>query len=99
LPILNGEFDLIRLWLVLHPGDIKLHISSINAAGIRINHMFQAITEHEYVRFWGMCLAARQFWERGKCLWVVEPHEIRVAPNFDQYMACWRFEAIRRLIQ
>ena len=61
LPILNGEPDLLRLWSVLYPGDIKLHISAINAAGIKINHKFQPINEHEYVRFWGMCLVARPF--------------------------------------
>ena len=99
LPILNGGPDVLRLWLVPHPGDIKLHISAINAPGIRINHKYQPITMHEYVRFWGMCLAARHFSEQGKCLWGIEPLVIRAAPNFDHYMAYWRLKAIRRLVK
>ncbi len=46
-----------------------------------------------------MCIASRQFSERGKCMWGVEPHGIWAPPNFDQYMAYWRFEAIRRLVE
>ena len=44
-----------------------------------------------------MCIATRQFSERVKCPWGVEPQGIRAAPNFEQYMAYWRFKAIRRL--
>ena len=99
MPLINGQPDLLRLWLVMYPGDLQVHINAINAAGIRSNHTLHHVTEHEYVRFWGMCIAARQFSERGKCLWGVEPQGIRAAPNFDQYMAYWRFEVIRRLVK
>ncbi len=46
-----------------------------------------------------MCIATRQFSERGKCLWGMEPQGVRATPNYEQYMAHWRFKAIRRLVK
>jgi hypothetical protein len=56
LPLINGEPDLLRLWLVLYRGDLQIHINAINAAGIMANHKFQLVTEHEYVKFGGCVL-------------------------------------------
>ena len=58
-PLIQGEPDLLALWLLLYPGDMEAHLDAMNSAGMRSNSKFQPITEHEYVRFWGMCIAAR----------------------------------------
>jgi hypothetical protein len=74
------------------------HIAAMNDVGVRGNARFVPITEHEYVRFWGLILGARQFSERGKNLWSSDAHGLRCARNYDEHMVAWRFEAIRRLI-
>ncbi len=66
LPLKQGEPDLLALWLKLYPGDMSKHIAAMNAVGLRSNSKFQLISEHEYVRFWGMATASRQFAASGK---------------------------------
>jgi hypothetical protein len=102
LPLLpSGEPDLVSLWLALYPGDMSSHIATMNASGLRGNVRWVPITEHEYVRFWGLILGARQFSERGKNLWsgTDEPLGLRSSPNYEQHMAAWRFSTIRRLLR
>jgi hypothetical protein len=86
LPIKNGDPDLLRLWLTLYPVNFEMHLNNMNAACLRMNHKFQVITEHEYVRFWGMYLTSRQYSKRGKNLWGSEPEGIRCAPSYDRFM-------------
>ena len=99
LPLIQGEPDLLAVWLRMYPGDMETHVLAMNDAGLRSNGQFQPITEHEYVRFWGMVIAARQFSEKGKNLWSDDDCDgVRSIPNFDTFMSEHRFCAIRRLI-
>ena len=67
LPLLSsGEPDIVALWLKLYPGDMSSHLAAMNASGLRGNAKHKDITEHEYVRFWGLILGARQFSKRGR---------------------------------
>jgi len=61
LPIKNGEPDLLRLLLTLYPGNFEMHLNNMNAAGLRTNHKFQVIKEHEYVWFWGDPLSGKRY--------------------------------------
>jgi hypothetical protein len=102
LPLLSsGEPDIVTLWLKLYPGDMSSHLAAMNASGLRGNAKHKDITEHEYVRFWGLIIGARQFSEKGKNLWTnsEEPMGLRSAPNYEKHMASWRFETIRRLLR
>jgi len=70
LPLLpSGEPDILVLWLSLYPGDMSNRLEVMNAADLRGNIRHNNITDHEYVRFWGLILGARQFPEKGKILW------------------------------
>ena len=59
LPLLPfGEPGLVSLWLALYPGDMSSHIAIMNASDVRGNVRWVPITEHEYVRFWGLILGS-----------------------------------------
>ncbi len=75
------------------------HLAAMNASGLRGNAKHKDITEHEYVRFWGLVLGARLFSEKGKNLWTIseEPMGLRSAPNYEKHMVAWRSKTIRRL--
>jgi hypothetical protein len=95
----TGEVDIVSLWLRLYPGDMQQHLAEINAAGLRSDHRFKAITEFEWVRFWGMIIGARQFSEKGKELWSIVSHGLREAPDYERFMKAHRFETIRRHVR
>ena len=96
LPFRQGEPDLLKLWLQLYHGDIDKDIAQLNSLLRSRGH--RDITQHEYVKFWGLIIAARQFSEKGKNLWSTTSQGIREAPNFGRFMLIDRFEAIRRAI-
>ena len=64
LPFRQGEPDLLKLWLQLYHGDIDKDIAQLNSLLRSRGH--RDITQHEYVKFWGLIIAARQFSEKGK---------------------------------
>eukprot|EP00873_Tetraselmis_striata_P037229 jgi/Tetstr1/457493/TSEL_044075.t1 len=101
LPYRDGALDLLALWLKLYPGDVVQDLEKLNDYALRTRTTFRPVTESEWVRFWGLVLAARQFNQKGKALWAdhTEADGIREAPNFQKYMPHWRFERIRALVK
>ena len=97
----SEEPDILALWLKLYPEGMISHLAVMIASSLRGNAKFQAITEHEYVRFWCMIIGARQFLEKGKDLWSnsAEHMGVRSAPDYKNHMAAWQLEAIRRLVR
>ena len=94
----SGEVDLLKLWLMLYPGDPGEHITNLNAAGLLKDARFKAVTLHEWLTFWGLIIGARQYSEKGEKLWNSKPVGLRGAPDFGAYMKEWRFAEIRRLV-
>mmetsp|Transcript_24840 Transcript_24840/g.63966 ORF Transcript_24840/g.63966 Transcript_24840/m.63966 type:complete len:187 (-) Transcript_24840:119-679(-) len=101
LPYRDGALDLLALWLKLYPGDVVQDLEKLNDYALRTRTTFRPVTKSEWVRFWGLVLAARQFNQKGKALWAdhTEADGIREAPNFQKYMPHWRFEQIRALVK
>jgi hypothetical protein len=95
----TGEFDILSLWLRLYRGDMQQHLAEINAAGLRNDHRFKAITEFEWVRLWGIIIGARQFSEKGKELWSIMSHGLREALDYERFMKAHMFETIRRHVR
>ena len=98
LPLKQGQHDHLLLWLSLYPGDMTMHLQHLNEAGLRRDARFNPVSRHEYVRFWGMVIAARQYSEKGKDLWNNTSQGLREPPDFGRYMKEHRFANIRRLI-
>ena len=65
----HGDLDLLALWLKLYPGSMEDDLKRVNEAGLRQRHSFNAVSAQEWVKFWGLVLAARQFHVKGKYLW------------------------------
>ena len=65
----NGEPDLLALWLKLYPGSIDDDLERVNKAGLQQRHSFKSVSAQEWICFWGLVLAARQFHVKGKNLW------------------------------
>ena len=84
--------------MLLYPGNVNEHILKLNDAGLRKDVRFKPVSLHEYVRFWGMVIGARQYSEKGKDLWNATSEGLREPPNFGKYMHEYRFNTIRRLI-
>eukprot|EP00873_Tetraselmis_striata_P033157 jgi/Tetstr1/453421/TSEL_040403.t1 len=76
-------------------------ITRLNEAALRTRTSFRPVTESEWVRFWGLMIAARQFNQKGHHLWGdhTESDGIREASNFQKYMPYWRFELIHALVK
>eukprot|EP00873_Tetraselmis_striata_P010849 jgi/Tetstr1/431113/TSEL_020829.t1 len=69
LPYRDGALDLLALWLKLYPGDVVQDLEKLNDYALRTRTTFRPVTKSEWVRFWGLVLAARQFNQKGKALW------------------------------
>lgn len=101
LPYRDGDLDMLGLWIKMYPGDIPTDITRLNETALRTRTSFRPVTESEWVRFWGLIIAARQFNQKGHHLWGdhTMTDGIREAPNFQKYMPYWRFEQIRALVK
>jgi hypothetical protein len=54
----------------MYHGNIDDDLERLNASTPRSRSTFGHVTICEWVRFWGLILAARQFNHKGKDLWV-----------------------------
>eukprot|EP00951_Prasinocladus_malaysianus_P014340 scaffold108899_cov15-Prasinocladus_malaysianus.AAC.2 len=55
----SGKIDYLALWLLLYPGDMDEDIKRLNQAGRdRGDKTWKDITAQEWVKFWGLIIAA-----------------------------------------
>jgi Transposase IS4 len=89
--------DALRAWLLLFPGNIKVHVAKISAA-IKVKEpKAPDLTLGEYVVFHGLFIAASVCVQKGHELWDVSKEErrFRKHPEFGAYMTRNRFDAIK----
>ncbi len=94
----KSSANLLDSFLKFYPGNIKKHVEKVNAK-IRSDCHHSLISEHEWMTFWGLILAATNFVARGANLWATTKPDgscSGIPEFFREMMPLDRFQVIKK---